>query len=88
MHYIMQTTLCLGNEYFKVHKAVLSEASVYFSAMFSHDMLEKDKDYIELKGISVGGFQVMLEYFYHGHITLVLDNVQHCLEASTFFHVS
>ncbi|XP_067936126.1 kelch-like protein 9 [Watersipora subatra] len=79
--------LKVGNEYFKAHKDVLSSASDYFSAMFSHDMMEKDKDYIELKGISLGGFQIMLEYFYHGHITLVMENVQHCLEASTFFHV-
>ena len=56
--------------------------------MFSHDMIEKGKDYVELKEISVGGFQMMLEYFYHGHITLVMENVQHCLEASRFFHVS
>lgn len=78
----------LEKEYFKAHKDVLSSASDYFSAMFNHDMAEKGKDYIELQGISVGGFQVMLEYFYHGHITLLNENVQHCLEASRFFHVS
>ena len=78
----------LANEYFKAHKDVLSSASDYFSAMFSHDMAEKGKDYIELKGISLGGFQIMLEYFYHGHITLVMESVEHCLEASRFFHVS
>lgn len=51
-------------------------------------MMEKDKDHIELKGISQEGFQSMLEYFYHGHITLVNENVQPCLEAGSFFQVS
>lgn len=76
-----------GNDFFKAHKDVLQSASDYFSAMFSHDMVEKDKDYIELRGISLQGFQSMLEYFYHGHITLENENVEACIEAGRFFQV-
>lgn len=83
----MYVSMFTGSEFFKAHKDVLCAASDYFSAMFSHDMAEKDKDYIELQGISLEGFQNMLGYFYHGHITLVNENVQHCLEAGSYFHV-
>ena len=79
--------LAVGKEFFKAHKDVLCAASDYFSAMFSHDMMEKEKDYIELQGISLEGFQSMLEYFYHGHITLDNKNVESCIEAGTYFQV-
>ncbi|XP_046340049.1 kelch-like protein 15 [Haliotis rufescens] len=72
---------------FKAHKNVLMEASDYFSAMFSHDMKEKEKGVIELLDISPGGFSVILDYFYHGHVTIDRDVVADVLEAARFFHV-
>ncbi|XP_076469300.1 kelch-like protein 36 [Babylonia areolata] len=72
---------------FKAHRDVLAEASDYFSAMFSHDMLEREKDVITLQGVSPGGFAVILDYFYHGHVTIDHDNIEDVLEASRFFHV-
>lgn len=72
--------LKVGNANFKAHRDVLAEASDYFSAMFSHDMLEKEKDVIELHEISPGGFTVILDYFYHGHVTIDQLNIEDVLE--------
>ncbi|XP_067684506.1 kelch-like protein 26 [Haliotis asinina] len=72
---------------FKAHKNVLMEASDYFSAMFSHDMKEKEQGVIELLDISPRGFSVILDYFYHGHVTIDRDVVADVLEAARFFHV-
>ncbi|KAL8622083.1 hypothetical protein ACOMHN_056568 [Nucella lapillus] len=72
---------------FKAHRDVLGEASDYFAAMFSHHMQERDKDVVELHGISSAGFAIILDYFYHGHITIHPANIEDVLEASRFFHV-
>lgn len=72
---------------FRAHRDVLSEASDYFSAMFGHNMLEKDQGEIELHGISPRGFTMMMEYFYHGHITVDSDNIEDVIEAARFFHI-
>lgn len=79
--------LTIGNQTFRAHKEVLSDASDYFSAMFGHDMREKEQSSIEFHEISPQGFTCMLEYFYHGHITLDPDNIENVIEASRFFHI-
>ena len=76
--------LTVAGANFKAHRDVLAEASDYFSAMFSHDMLEKEQDVIQLHGISPGGFSIILDYFYHGHVTIDHDNIEDVLEVWSF----
>ncbi|GAB1597504.1 kelch-like protein 26 [Argonauta hians] len=77
--------LSVGGTSFRVHKQVLSEASDYFSAMFHHDMKEKEQDAIEIKDISPKGFSAILDYFYHGNITISPENIEDVLEVARFF---
>jgi N-acetylneuraminic acid mutarotase len=79
--------LTVGDQNFKAHRDVLSDASDYFSAMFSHNMKEKGQDVIELKDISPKGFSAMLDYFYHGHVTLEPSKVEEVIEGARYFHV-
>ena len=72
---------------FKGHKRVLKEGSKYFSAMFSHDMKERNKKEIEIKEISAAGFTAMLDYFYYGVVTIDPKVVPDILEAARFFHI-
>ncbi|KAK3101560.1 hypothetical protein FSP39_004490 [Pinctada imbricata] len=85
--YKCDVKLKVGDEDFKAHREVLSEASDYFSAMFSVDMKEKKQDVIELKEISPKGIAAILDYFYHGYVTLEPDNIEGVIEAARFFHV-
>jgi hypothetical protein len=62
--------LKVADQNYKAHRDVLSNASDYFAAMFSCDMKERDQDVIELKEISPKGFSAMMDYFYHGHVTI------------------
>ena len=80
--------LKVGRQVFKAHRDVLSEASDYFAAMFGHNMKEKEQDTIELYEISPEGFQALLEYIYHGHITVQSANIEDVLEAGCFFQVA
>ena len=85
--YKCDVKLKVGTESFRAHKDVLSDSSFYFEAMFSHDMLEKGQGEIEMHEISSVGFSVMMEYFYHGHVTLSPTNIADVLEAARFFHI-
>ncbi|XP_021342751.1 kelch-like protein 26 isoform X2 [Mizuhopecten yessoensis] len=85
--YKCDVKLLVGKEHFRAHRDVLSDASDYFGAMFSHDMKEKGQDTIELKEISPKGITVMLDYFYHGYITVDTTNIEDIIEAARFFHV-
>ena len=85
--YQCDVKLVVGNQNYKAHKHVLSKSSMYFEAMFSHDMVEKEMEKIELHEINPVGFSAMMEYFYHGHVTLNPDNTPHVLEAARFFHI-
>ncbi|KAH3777680.1 kelch-like protein 15 isoform X2 [Dreissena polymorpha] len=85
--YKSDVKLVVGKSNFKGHKKVLADASDYFAAMFSHEMKEKDETVIELKDISPDGFSAMLDYFYHGNVTVESKIVPDILEAARFFHV-
>lgn len=78
--------LKVADQNYKAHRDVLSNASDYFAAMFSCDMKEKDQDVIELKEISPKGFSAMMDYFYHGHVTIDPENIEDVIEAARFFH--
>ncbi|XP_060556772.1 kelch-like protein 26 [Ruditapes philippinarum] len=85
--YKCDVKLTVGKSNFKGHKKVLADASDYFAAMFSHEMKEKDETIIDLKDISPEGFGAMLDYFYHGHVTVEAKIIPDILEAARFFHV-
>ena len=77
----------VGQKSFKAHRDVLASSSDYFSAMFSHNMQEQNSNVLTLKEISEIGFSAMIEYFYHGYITLDNFIIEDILEAARFFHV-
>ncbi len=85
--YNCDVKLKVGMETFKAHREILGDASDYFCAMFSHDMQEKEQRVIELQEISPQGFTSMMEYFYHGHVTVEPGKVEDIIEAARFFHI-
>ncbi|ESO08631.1 hypothetical protein HELRODRAFT_74904, partial [Helobdella robusta] len=85
--YTCDIKLIVGSDTFKAHKDVLAKSSDYFLAMFSHNMQEKQMDVLELKEISSLGFSAMIEYFYHGYITIDHITINGILEAARFFHI-
>lgn len=60
--YNCDVKLVVGTETFKAHRDVLVNASDYFSAMFTHDMRERQDDVIRLQEVSPRGFAAMMEY--------------------------
>ena len=72
---------------FPAHKGVLAANSSFFLAMFTADMLEKDKASASLRIISAAAMESLLEFMYTGQIQIHVDNVFELLEASSFLFV-
>ena len=72
----------------QVHKVVLAGCSDYFRAMFSHGMVESNKDQLELKSVPTAGIGPLLEYAYTGKMYLNLDIVPDILAVATFLQVT
>ena len=72
---------------FSAHKGVLAANSSFFLAMFTADMLEKDKASVSLRIISAAAMESLLEFMYTGQIQIHVGNVFELLEASSFLFV-
>lgn len=84
---LCDVNLIVDGEEFPAHKGVLAANSSFFLAMFTTEMLEKDKGRASLKSVSAGAMESLLEYMYTGQIQIHVENVFELLEASSFLFV-
>lgn len=75
--YNCDVKLVVGTETFKAHRDVLVNASDYFSAMFTHDMRERQDDVIRLQEVSPRGFAAMIE---------CVASVVHCITVAEWLY--
>ncbi|GFY51590.1 TD and POZ domain-containing protein 3 [Trichonephila inaurata madagascariensis] len=61
---LCDTNLCTSTETFPAHIVVLSAASPVFRAMFTNDMKEKSKGYVEISDLDADTVRQMLQYMY------------------------
>ena len=59
-------TFNVGNENFKVHKAILAVRSPVFYAMFHQNLSEKNKNVVDVPDIDPAAFKEMLRFIYTG----------------------
>ncbi|CAG5114380.1 Oidioi.mRNA.OKI2018_I69.chr2.g8436.t1.cds [Oikopleura dioica] len=85
--HLCDVTLVAEGLHFQCHRVVLASASAYFRSMFTSNMIEKDKEYIELKDISSDGFDSILKFIYTNSIVLSSRNIQYILHAATMLQV-
>lgn len=84
---LCDVNLIVDGKEFPAHKGVLAANSSFFLAMFTTEMLEKDKARVSLKNISAGAMESLLEFMYTGQIQIHVENVFKLLEASSFLFV-
>ena len=72
----------------RVHKAVMAACSDYFRVMLTGDMRESRECSVELKGVTAGGLQVVVDFAYTGKLGLTVENVEEVLSAATHLQVS
>ena len=73
---------------FQVHRIVLCGCSDYFKAMFSHDMLEKKIDNLQLDVVPVKGMELIVEFAYTGKLSLSLETLPYVLATASFLQVT
>ncbi|PFX22730.1 Kelch-like protein 12 [Stylophora pistillata] len=79
--------LKVDGQSFPAHKAVLAANSRFFFAMFTTEMLEKDKTSASVSTITATAMESLLDFMYTGQIQIHVQNVFELLEASSYLLV-
>lgn len=61
---LSDVTVTVGKKKFEVHKAILSNKSRVFSAMFNHDVQESNKTIIEIKDVQYDVMKEVIRFIY------------------------
>ncbi|CAG9803434.1 unnamed protein product [Chironomus riparius] len=77
----------VGGEIINAHKVILAASSPYFYAMFNDDMLERNKDIVELHDIEAQSLKQLIDFAYTGEIDITEENVQVLLPASSLLQI-
>uniref|UniRef100_A0A8C4QB71 Kelch-like family member 26 n=1 Tax=Eptatretus burgeri TaxID=7764 RepID=A0A8C4QB71_EPTBU len=85
---LLDVTLKVEEQSFKVHRAVLAACSHYFRAMFTGGMREASQNVIRLQGLSAKGLGHILDFAYCGKVTLDLDCIEDVLGAAVFLQMA
>ena len=84
---VCDVKLTVDDKEFSAHRGILAANSSFFLAMFTAEMLEKDKARVTLSGVSPAAMESVLEFMYTGQIQIHLGNVFELLQASNFLFV-
>ena len=79
--------LIVEDKEFSAHRGILAANSGFFLAMFTAEMLEKNKTRVTLSGVSRAAMESILEFMYTGHVQIHMANVFELLQASNFLFV-
>ena len=84
---LCDVVLCLEGQKFHAHKILLIACCPYFEAMFLSGMSESKQRVVELQGIDSRAFQLIIDLFYTGKISINKENVQVILSAASIFQL-
>ena len=59
---------CLSGEEFKCHKVILAGRSTVFDAMFTHNLMEKNENKVEVEDVDADNIKEMLVFIYSGKV--------------------
>lgn len=80
-------TLLVDGQQIRAHKIILCAFSPYFEALLGPNMLEGNKEEIEIRDLNASAFEIMIEFAYTGMITYTHNTVQDLLETANFLGV-
>lgn len=73
--------VCAG-KHIKAHRVILAASSPYFHAMFTAELLEKQKPCVELHAIDPDILEELINFIYTGKVKIGQDNVQDLIVAA------
>ncbi|KAG9350656.1 hypothetical protein JZ751_024545 [Albula glossodonta] len=84
---VPDTVLQVDTESFLVNRQSLAGLSPYFRAMFYGGGQESTRSHIEIKGVRLEQFRILMEYARSSTLPLDRDNVQGILEAADYLQL-
>ena len=81
-------SLIVDGDEFPAYKCVLASSSDYFNKMFTVEMKEKYDEKIEIKGIAVDAFRMMLDWIYTEKILIMNECFFDLYQGSSMMQIS
>uniref|UniRef100_A0A8C9ZF00 Kelch like family member 12 n=1 Tax=Sander lucioperca TaxID=283035 RepID=A0A8C9ZF00_SANLU len=75
-------TLRVENTDFPAHRIVLAACSDYFCAMFTSELAEKGKSFVDIQGLTAATMEILLDFVYTETVLVTVENVQELLPAA------
>ncbi|XP_035501436.1 kelch-like protein 12 isoform X1 [Scophthalmus maximus] len=75
-------TLRVENTDFPAHRIVLAACSDYFCAMFTSELAEKGKSFVDIQGLTATTMEILLDFVYTETVLVTVENVQELLPAA------
>jgi len=84
---LVDVTLCVDEQLFTCHRALLASASEYFRCLFTTNLAEQNQSEIAINGVDANSMRLVLDYVYKGAVELNSDTVQNLLSAANLFQL-
>nr|WEX30410.1 Kelch-like protein 12-A-1 [Carassius gibelio] len=75
-------TLRVEGTDFPAHRIVLAACSDYFCAMFTSELAEKGKSFVDIQGLTASTMEILLDFVYTETVLDTVENVQELLPAA------
>ncbi|XP_069897911.1 kelch-like protein 12 isoform X2 [Dipodomys merriami] len=79
---LCDVTLRVEQKDFPAHRIVLAACSDYFCAMFTSELSEKGKPYVDIQGLTASTMEILLDFVYTETVHVTVENVQELLPAA------
>ncbi|KAE8623748.1 hypothetical protein XENTR_v10005717 [Xenopus tropicalis] len=79
---LCDVTLRVNLKDFPAHRIVLAACSDYFCAMFTNELSEKGKPYVDIQGLTSSTMEILLDFVYTETVHVTVENVQELLPAA------
>ncbi|XP_034382092.1 kelch-like protein 42 [Cyclopterus lumpus] len=80
--------IVMEDKIYEVDKKKLIEKSDYFRALYSSGMRESTEDSVQLRGLSVPGLELVLEFINTSKVQVVNETLEDLIETASFLQVT
>ncbi|TNN38333.1 Kelch-like protein 42 [Liparis tanakae] len=80
--------IVMDDKIYEVNKKKLIEKSDYFRALYSSGMRESTEDSVRLRGLSVPGLELVLEFINTSKVQVVNETLEDLIETASFLQVT
>ena len=80
--------LKVGSKEIYAHKLILISTIPYFRSMFTHNVIEREQDFVTLKDLDSAAVETIIDFAYTASICVTQENVQTLLRVATILQMN